>query len=216
MNKQKILWEKLAKENANYYINSDYGKSIKEDQFRRSGLNDYRKYVIDWYHNKQQIIGEFYKYGVLLEIGCGNGRMTEFMAKNFEKVIGIDISGEMIKQGKERMKHLKNIELLETDGLTIPLPDQSVNRVFSYLVFQHMKTKEMVESNFREVYRVLMSFGLFKVLLRTDKVDINKWWGGVSVSKNELKELAGKTGFNILDTERVKDYAQWAWLMKNG
>jgi len=140
--------------------------------------------------------------------------MTEWMLGVFDKIIGVDISGEMIKQAKKRVKHQGNVELFETDGKTIPLKDNVVDVAFSYLVFQHMKDRKMVEANFKEVYRVLKKDGVFKVLLRTDKVDLKKWWGGVSYDDGSIKLLCKDTGFSIIKTEKVKNHGVWLWLEK--
>ena len=37
----KKLWDKLAKKNSKYFINSDYGREITEEQFSKSGREDY-------------------------------------------------------------------------------------------------------------------------------------------------------------------------------
>ena len=206
---QKQLWDDLAKKNSKYYINSDFGKKITEKQFRISGFEDCEKYLSE----DKLIIPYFDK--TFLEIGAGIGRMTEFIPMLFRKVIGIDISGEMIKQGKERLKVRDNIELIETDGNTIPLKNDSVDVAFSYLVFQHMKSKEMVESNFKEVYRVLKPKGLFKVRLRTDKLkDLDIWWGGVCYTDHEIAKLVKDIGFKLEKFEYVGNYGIWLWLLK--
>ena len=172
----KTLWNKLAEENARYFINSDYGRGITEEKFRVSGFDDCEKYIVSdkLFCPDIKALRKF----TFLEIGCGTGRMTEFLPMLFKKMIGIDISGSMIRLAKKRLKKYPNIELIETDGEIIPLEDNSVDLAFSYLVFQHMKSRVMVEKNFKEVHRVLRTDGLFKVRIRSDKVDLNKWWGG--------------------------------------
>lgn len=212
VNEQKKLWDKLAKENSKYYINSDHGKGINEKQFEHSGLVDSRKYIYN---------DEFIKPGddkVFLEIGCGSGRILNFLPAFFSRIIGIDISGEMIKQARERLKWINNLEmidLIETDGYLIPLEDNYVNVAFSYLVFQHMKTKEMVESNFKEVYRVLKPGGIFKVRIRTDEVkSMDKWWAGIAYTEQSIGLLIKEVGFEVLKTEKVENYGLWLWLKK--
>lgn len=206
MNKQKKLWQILAKTNPLYYICSDKGKRITEEEFRQTGKEDYKRHILD-----DKLIS---KKETIIDLGCGIGRMTEFMAKDFDKVVGIDISKEMIKQGRERMESLHNVFLMETDGENIPLASSSIKTVFSYLVFQHVKTKEMVKSNFDEVYRILKPKGLFKVRLRTDEVDKSKWWGGVNYSLEEAIALSRDSGFRVLKLELVDYYGIWLWLEK--
>ena len=204
---QKQLWEDLAKKNARYYINSDKGKGITEEEFRASGEADMKELIL----NDQSItLG-----GALLEIGCGNGRMTEFIAPHFETVIGVDISGEMIRQGVERLKGIENVYLFETDGESFPVPDDTMDVVFSYIVFQHFKTKEMVLKNFKEAYRVLQPGGLFKVRLRTDEIaSLEPWWSGVNFSEEEIKELCSVSKLKMIELEYVKNYAVWLWAKK--
>lgn len=203
---QKQLWNNLAKKNAKYYINSDYGKGITEGEFRESGRQDYIKYIL-----KDDLVSF---NGTFLEIGCGTGRMTEFISGIYRKVIGIDISGEMIRIAKGRLNHLSNIEWRETSGETIPLKDNTVDIAFSYLVFQHFKERSMVEKNFEEVYRVLKPGGIFKVRIRSDKVDLDRWWGGVEYTEQSIGQLIKKIGFELLKTEPVGDYGFWIWLKK--
>lgn len=204
---QKQLWEKLAKENSKYYINSDKGRGITEEAFRESGQQTYKEYVADDKLIKSRMS--------ILDYGCGTGRLTEFMAKDFKKVIGIDISGTMITQGKARLKELKNVELLETDGESIPLPGSSIDIVFSYLVFQHIKERVMVERTFSEIYRTLSPGGIFKALMRSDKQkDMDRWWSGVEYNQESIRELYKKTGFTLLKLEYQDKYAFWLWLQK--
>ena len=208
---QKQLWDKLAKENSRYYINSDYGRSIDEEKFRESGERDYMTYMV----GDGLLMSKFdLKECTLLEIGCGTGRMTEFMAQDFSLVIGTDISGRMIREAMERLEGLVNVELLETDGDSLPLPDDFVDIAFSYLVFQHMKDREMVENNFKEVYRVLRKKGVFKVLIRSDKVDVNKWWGGVDYTEQTMGKLIREIGFDLSKIEKRDEFGFWLWLEK--
>jgi ubiquinone/menaquinone biosynthesis C-methylase UbiE len=204
---QKTLWETLAKENSRYYINSDFGRGITEEDFRQSGRDTYKRLIAE---DKLLKGGES-----ILDFGCGTGRLTEFMAKDFKRVVGTDISATMIARGKQRLKNLKNVELLETDGHSIPLPDSSLDYVFSYLVFQHFKTRKMVENAFKNIYRVLTPRGIFKVLLRSDKQkDMNHWWSGVEYSQKAIAVVYKKIGFTLLKTEPIDKYAFWLWLQK--
>lgn len=207
MNKQKDLWERLAKKNPRYFINSDKGRSITEEQFRESGESAYQKLVAQ----DELLKGR----ESILDFGCGTGRLTEFMAKDFKKVIGVDISATMIAQGKDRLKDLKNVEFFEIDGQSIPIPDNSIDFVFSYLVFQHIKEREMVENAFKDIYRVLSPGGIFKVLLRSDKQkDMNRWWSGVEYGQEAIGVVYKKIGLRLLKIEPIDRYAFWLWLQK--
>jgi len=205
MNKQKKLWEKLAKENSKYYIYSSNGRNITDEEFEISGRIDYRTYILE-----DDLID---KSGTILDIGCGIGRITDFMSLDFNRVIGIDISGEMIRQARIRLEDRPNIEFFETNGELIPIKNNSIDVAFSYLVHQHIKTNEMVENNFKEVNRVLKPGGLFKVRIRTDVVkSMDSWWAGVNYSIDNIKKLTN--GFKLLNKEAVGNYGLWLWLKK--
>lgn len=202
--KQKQIWDKLAKMNSKYFINSDYGKNITEDEFDKSGRRDWINLI--W---SDGLLTR--RNGPFLEIGCGNGRILEHVWLFSTTTIGTDISGEMIRQARERSP---NKYFIETDGYTLPLADDSIGIVFSYLVFQHMRTKEMVESNFKEVFRILKKGGIFKVRIRTDEVRQDKWWSGVAYTKEDITKLVNKIGYNLLKTQEVEDYGLWVWVEK--
>lgn len=207
MNQQKQLWEKLAKENPKYYINTDFGRGITDEQFNRSGQKAYEKLIVN--------DGLIWTRDTILDYGCGVGRLTKHMAKRFAKVIGADISPTMLAQARKRLEGLNNVKLLETDGVNIPLPENSIDFVFAYHVFQHIKERSMVEESFKEIYRVLKRGGVFKVLMRSDKQsDMSKWWSGVEYSQDASKALYEKVGFKHIKTENVDEYAYWFWLQK--
>jgi len=208
MNIQKVRWERMAKRNAKYYINASKGKKITEKEFRQSGEDDYLR-LLTLNGVREDVKGTF------LEIGCGNGRMTEFIAQDWDKVVAVDISGEMIRQGKKRLKDFYNIEWHETDGQTVPLKDNSVDFAFSYLVFQHIKTKGMIKRNFKEVLRVLKPNGVFLVFLRHKEENMSYWSSGVAYNEATIPELLH--GFKLLRSDYKDDcYTFWLWLKKDG
>ena len=205
---EKTLWETLAKTNARYYIFTDFGKKITEERFRQSGQEDYQRFIL-----KDSLLTS---RDNILEIGCGIGRMTEFLAADFKKVFCLDISKTMINMAKERLGQLKNVSFIETDGTTIPIKDESIDIVFSYIVFQHIKSKDMIKKYFEQAGRVLKPKGIFKVLLKSNGHDfLDRWWGGVSLSFNEVKKLSKKNNLKIINTEPVPAGRIWLWLTKS-
>jgi ubiquinone/menaquinone biosynthesis C-methylase UbiE len=98
---------------------------------------------------------------VVLEIGCGIGRVMQYLAGRYREVHGIDISSEMVKQGERRLGHLSNVHLHHGNGYDLdPLADESFDLVYSAFVFQHMP-KTTAYNYFLEIRRVLRPGGLF-------------------------------------------------------
>ena len=103
----------------------------------------------------------------VIEIGCGLGRLTRLAATDFSRVIGLDVSPEMLKQAKIQA-NAPNIsyELVGSDG-RIPSAAESVDMVYAWTVFRHM-SKEMFGWYLDETRRVLKSGGClaFEALIR--------------------------------------------------
>jgi SAM-dependent methyltransferase len=98
---------------------------------------------------------------VVLEIGCGTGRVLQHLAGRYREVHGIDIAGEMVKQGEHRLGGVPNIHFHQGNGYDLEaFADESVDLVYSALVFQHMP-KTVAYNYFRETRRVLRPGGLF-------------------------------------------------------
>jgi len=98
-----------------------------------------------------------------LEIGCGAGRMTQNLARDFEQVYGIDVAEGMLAYARQHMP--QNVSLLLSDGVTLPVPDQTVSAVFSVIVFLHFDQVEYAASYFRECARVLKPGGSLMIQL---------------------------------------------------
>ncbi len=91
----------------------------------------YNEEIFDVFHNdkKKKLMRYFKKHGsqtkVAIDLGCGNGKAFSYLSPLFKKVIGIDISLELLRQAK-RLPY-KNIELKRLDltrkGLHLPKAD---------------------------------------------------------------------------------------------
>ena len=81
----KRKWNSCAKENARRYI---LGSEVDEDDFGRSG----RLEMIELLRDLPPNIGNW----IVLDIGCGIGRLEEVLSDKFKEVHGVDVSGEMI------------------------------------------------------------------------------------------------------------------------
>ena len=69
-----------------------------------------------------------------LDYGCGVGRLTQALAKRFERVDGLDISPSMLRHAIA----VPNVRYhLADDALTAAAPDYSL--VFCYIVLQHIQ-----------------------------------------------------------------------------
>tara|TARA_Y100000590_G_scaffold282180_1_gene317411 strand:- start:442 stop:1080 length:639 start_codon:yes stop_codon:yes gene_type:complete len=103
----------------------------------------------------------------ILDVGAGTGLVGELLYKKNKKIIGIDISSEMLEQAK--LKECYS-ELIEADiTKKIPLKNNSIGAVVSAGTFTH---GHVGADAFDELLRITKPGGLF-VLSINSKVFIN-------------------------------------------
>lgn len=93
--------------------------------------------------------------GVALDVGCGVGRFSRALASRFENVIGVDVSGEMVKQAISHNSNFENITFRESDGNSIPIDSGTVDFVWCYEVLQHMPERDVISNTLIDVARVM-------------------------------------------------------------
>jgi ArsR family transcriptional regulator len=72
----------------------------------------------------------------LADIGCGTGSLTFELARFARKVIGVDLSHEMLRRARAIAKErkLENVQFRQGDALEVPLPSRSVDAAFCVMV----------------------------------------------------------------------------------
>jgi malonyl-CoA O-methyltransferase len=92
----------------------------------------------------------------VLEIGCGTGANTEWLAERSASVLAVDFSGEMLRRAEARVR-AETVRFVAHDLRSAwPLPDGSVEVVIAMLVLEHVESLLPV---FAESARVLASGG---------------------------------------------------------
>jgi len=100
----------------------------------------------------------------VLELGCGQGRDTWLFANSGLQVVALDYSGTGICQMSETAKQLRLDELVtpkvQDVRLGIPIPDASIDAVYSHMFFCMELKEEEAAFIFKECLRVLKPGGL--------------------------------------------------------
>lgn len=92
----------------------------------------------------------------VLELGCGTGKNTAWLAQHARRVIGMDVSDGMLSRAQHTVR-AANVEWSRHDiRERWPIPNASVDLVIGNLVLEHV---EQVEPIFREAARVLRPGG---------------------------------------------------------
>jgi cyclopropane fatty-acyl-phospholipid synthase-like methyltransferase len=185
-------WERRARENAPYYVCTTAADSVAA--FAESGERDLEQHVLDGLSVSRD--------WRVLEIGCGMGRLVKPLSRRVARVVGVDLSDEMLRLARHYCRGLSNVEFRQTDGRLDFLADSAFDFVFSHIVFQHLPRKAYVETYFHEAFRVLVPGGIFRVQVdgRSSQV-FRRWiadsWSGVVFSSGELRRRLKRSGFRV-------------------
>ncbi len=98
---------------------------------------------------------------VLLDVGCGAGRLEKFIAPLVKELHAVDFAASMIDVARQRLVGVNNCHFWLNDGETLPMiASNSIDGAWAELVFIHVP-KPVIASYVQEVYRVLKPGGRF-------------------------------------------------------
>jgi SAM-dependent methyltransferase len=205
-------WDERARENAMHYVVS-HRLDWDEEAFFRSGRVNTEELILS---ELDLIRGDRDpKEMAVLEIGCGVGRMTRHLAEVFGRVDAVDVSGEMIRKARENLAGCPNVGLYETNGADLePFANNTFDFCFSFIVFQHIPSREVIINYFKEVHRTLKSGGMFKFQVKSGTPSEPNTWEGVGFSDHEMSDLADAIGFDVLKTRGYGTQYFWNWWIR--
>jgi len=209
-------WDERARENARFHVHCGEVNWDEREFFRSGEINVANEIMPDM----ARICGGTRSPCDLnvLEIGCGVGRMTRMLARIFGQVTAVDVSKEMIEQARVNVSDLENVILVLGDGATLStLADESYDFAFSFIVFQHIPSIEVISSYCREVRRVLRPGALFKFQVQGadwDRDEPPNTWDGVSLSEQAARGLCRETDFLFELSRGHNSQYFWLWFRK--
>ncbi|MDX6699273.1 MAG: hypothetical protein QOE65_2670 [Solirubrobacteraceae bacterium] len=157
------FWDERARENPWYFVDNrqDYARPDPE-RFWAEGAHD-----LDYMF---ELLGVRPRGDeVVLDLGCGVGRLTRALAASTAEVVGMDVSQEMLARAAEHNSHLDNVRWVHGDGSSLrPLDDASVDACVSVVVFQHIPDPGITLGYLREMGRVLRPGGWAAFQVSTD------------------------------------------------
>jgi SAM-dependent methyltransferase len=157
---------------------------------------------------------------VVLDVGCGSGWATRLMAESATegKVIGIDISDEMITVARNSSQEFANVEYEVATAEALPYPDNHFTHVFS---MESLYYYTNMEAALREIHRATKDGGLFVTVvdLYLENEPSHQWIPTLKVPVQLLgipdyRKLLEQSGFvNVKDARLIdptpvpEDYA---------
>jgi ubiquinone/menaquinone biosynthesis C-methylase UbiE len=205
-------WNDRALEDAYYYV--AFGRREQEDEeFFATAADVVRALEIEL---KRLPAGD-HRSRRALEIGCGPGRLMRPMSWNFGEIHGCDVSDEMIRLAAVKLEAVPNAYLMHSDGRSLTgYEDNYFDYVYSYAVFQHIPSREVVFSYLSEARRVLKPGGIvrFQINGLPRAAKTYNTWEGVRISAREIAEFALDNDFQLLALEGVETQYMWVTFRK--
>ncbi len=93
---------------------------------------------------------------VVADVGAGTGFMAAGLAPLVRQVYVLDGSASMLQVARENLKAFDNLIFQEAEGLSLPLPDGSLDVVFANMYLHHCQDPL---ASIREMVRVLRPAG---------------------------------------------------------
>src|SRR5947209_8529580 len=203
-------WNERAAEDANYYV-AFGAREQNEDEFFATGDPVVRTLTAEL----KRLPGR----AAALEIGCGPGRLMRPLSRHFDEIHGVDVSDRMIRLATERLRDTPNAHPHHSSGSDLALfAGNTFDFVYSYAVFQHIPSREVVFSYLREAYRVLKPGGVLRCQLNGLPAHARQYdtWSGVRIAPDEVRAFARAQGFQLLALEDIWTQYMWVTCRKIG
>lgn len=210
-------WDLRAGEDALHYVNTGRD-DWDESDFFATGEQNVKEFV---QADLGAICGDRDPAAMrILEIGSGVGRMTRALATTFGEVHGVDVSPEMVRRAREYLAATPNAHVQCNSGTDLRvLGSLEFDFAFSFIVFQHIPSRTVIDRYVGEVSRRLRRGSLFKFQvqgyqgsgLRSRGTDT---WLGASVSERQAQEMANRHGFEMRRSLGAGTQYYWLWFYK--
>jgi ubiquinone/menaquinone biosynthesis C-methylase UbiE len=163
------------------------------------------------YRDLPAIISKYVRGTKALDFGCGTGRSTRFLQRMGFKVIGVDISREMLKKAME-IAPQGDYRLISECDLT-QLEDSTFDLILSAFTFDNIPTMEKKVNNFREITRTLSSEGVIINLVSSPDIYRNEWasFSTKDFPENKQAKVGDRVRIIQLDTEDKRPVEDIMW-----
>jgi ArsR family transcriptional regulator len=105
------------------------------------------------------------EFKIIVDVGCGTGKLLELIAPRTKLGLGIDISVQMLNRAKQRIAY-GGIQLVRADASHLPLQNRIVDGVTSVSMTE---SGPVLEEHFNELSRIATQDALLIITIFSDK-----------------------------------------------
>jgi SAM-dependent methyltransferase len=96
----------------------------------------------------------------VLELGAGLGAATEELGRLADRVTSLEYDHAFAAKLGARVKH-SNAGVVQSDAATLPFADRTFSSAIAILMLHHLRSNELQDRAFAEIWRVLRPGGVF-------------------------------------------------------
>lgn len=128
-------------------VKQTYGEIASEfDQTRKGPWEEFKHFLRYVKRNDK-----------VLDLGCGNGRLYDFLESKKVDYLGIDNNSALLKKAKENFPAAK-FQL--ADMVDLDFPDKNFDMIFCIAAFHHIPGPQLRKQATKEMHRVLKKNGV--------------------------------------------------------
>ncbi|MBB4040726.1 SAM-dependent methyltransferase [Microvirga flocculans] len=158
------------------------------------------------------------KSDIYCEIGAGDCALAIKVSKYVKKAYAIDVS-EIIS---DNVKFPENLEFILSDGISIPIPENTVDLAYSNQLMEHLHPEDSI-SQLNNIYKILKPGGKY-VCITPNRLsgphDISRYFDDVATgfhlkeyTNYDLKDVFAKAGFRKFRAILSWQHLVVPWLM---
>lgn len=155
----------------------------------------------------------------LIDLGCGIGRLMRPLCELGHEVIGLDISQQMLDAATAHLSSgtdgAYSLELVRPPEWWWPVPDGSVEVVYSSLCLQHVPERWMVQRIWDEIARVLVPGGVARLQSLIAPPNLGQsisWHGATYETSDEWRRDLNRAGLKVLESVSGLLHPDWHWV----
>ena len=138
----------------------------------------------------------------VLEIACGTGRFSVMLAERGADVTGIDISGAMLGQAREKARAAgvaDTVEFMRGDAARLPFPDDAFDVSFAIRFFHLADAPETFLEEMRRITREEILFDTFNARSARSAYNWLLPMGSRLYTAGEVHDLVDGAGLELRD-----------------
>lgn len=166
------------------------------------------------------------KLNKTLELACGAGTYSKILAKNANKLIATDFSGEMLSYAKHNLKDLENVIIEKADCFNLNYDSESFDTVFManllHVIDKPEKAIEKSANVLKKKGRIIILdvgsegmsfFNKLKLFYRYKKTYGKQPKNRQNLTVNKIKKIVSEKGFKIQEAKLIGKKTKAAFIV---